>query len=78
MVAGSHCLRARRSVSAAIDQEAAADELRSAAQHLSRCADCRRFFAEIDAISSLLRATALAPRDLVAPAMPVGGRSGVP
>ena len=53
MIDGSRCHRTRRSVSAAIDQEAAAGELRSAVQHLSRCADCRRFFAEIDAISSL-------------------------
>ena len=60
---GSSCLLTRRSVSAAIDQEAAAGELWGAALHLTRCADCRRFFAGIDEISSLMRATALAPRN---------------
>lgn len=61
VIAGSRCLRARRSVSAALDQEAAAGELCGAALHLSRCADCRRFFTEIDTISSMLRATPLVP-----------------
>ena len=62
-IAGSRCLQTRRSVSAAIDQEAAAGELRSAAQHLSRCPNCRRFFAAIDEVSSLLRATPFAVRN---------------
>ena len=63
VIVGSSCLLTRRSVSAAIDQEAAAGELWGAAVHLTRCADCRRFFAGIDAVSSLLRATELAPRN---------------
>lgn len=62
-IAGSRCLRARRTVSAAIDQEAAAGELHSAALHLARCSCCRRFFVEIDAVSGLLRATKLATRN---------------
>jgi len=61
-IAGSRCLRARRTLSAAIDQEATAPELRRAALHLARCPCCRAFFAEIDAVSSLLRTEKLAPR----------------
>jgi predicted anti-sigma-YlaC factor YlaD len=63
VIADGRCLRARRSVSAAIDQEAAAGELGSAALHLARCSECRRFFVGIDAVSSLLRGTELAPRN---------------
>jgi predicted anti-sigma-YlaC factor YlaD len=62
-IAGGRCLRARRSVSAAIDQEAAAGELRKAALHLARCSECRRFFVRIDEVSRLLRATEFAPRN---------------
>jgi hypothetical protein len=61
-ISGSRCLSARRSVSAALDQEAADRELDDAALHLARCLGCRRFFVEIDAVASALRATALVPR----------------
>jgi predicted anti-sigma-YlaC factor YlaD len=45
-------------MSAAIDKEACAAELFAAASHLADCEDCRRFVAEIDAVTRVLRSTA--------------------
>ena len=55
--AGEGCSRARASISAAIDKEADPDELAAATSHLADCERCRRFVAEINTVTRVLRSS---------------------
>jgi putative zinc finger protein len=54
---GVCCSSARRSVSAAIDDEASAGELLAAALHVAGCEACRRFVVEIVGVARVLRSS---------------------
>lgn len=50
------CARARRALSLVLDHEAAATDVRALALHLGRCGACRRYVAEVSALTRTLRA----------------------
>jgi predicted anti-sigma-YlaC factor YlaD len=49
------CARARRALSLVLDGEAAPDEIYGLAVHLGRCESCRRFTAQVGALTRVLR-----------------------
>jgi anti-sigma factor RsiW len=52
-----HCSDVREALSASIDGEASPADLDAAARHLGRCPRCRRFAAEVTALTHMLRST---------------------
>jgi predicted anti-sigma-YlaC factor YlaD len=56
-VEGETCVRARRTLSLALDGEAGAADVLKAASHLSRCQRCREFAVQVIAFTSELRST---------------------
>ena len=53
------CARARRALSLALDGEAEPDEVSALALHMSRCEHCRRFTAQVGALTRALRSLRL-------------------
>ena len=52
---GVRCALARETLSAVLDGEASAAEVRTAVKHLRRCTTCMRFVAGVVAITQALR-----------------------
>jgi predicted anti-sigma-YlaC factor YlaD len=59
VIGGVCCSSARRSLSAAIDDEASARELLAAVLHVAGCEACRRFVVEIVGVARVLRSNEL-------------------
>lgn len=57
------CVRARLSLSLALDGEAAGPDLFLAALHLGRCSSCRDYAAQVGAITAELRARGRSSRE---------------
>ena len=57
------CVRARLSLSLALDGEAGGPELYETAMHLGRCGPCREFAARLGAITAALRASGRGSRE---------------
>ena len=53
------CARARRALSLALDGEAAPSEIYGLAVHLGQCESCRRFTAQVGALTRALRSIPL-------------------
>jgi hypothetical protein len=65
-VGNEECLRARMTVSLALDGEAADPDVTSAALHLDRCDTCREFADRIRVITTRMRAIGGDLRDHIA------------
>jgi predicted anti-sigma-YlaC factor YlaD len=53
------CARARRALSLTLDGEASPDEVYRLASHLGNCESCRRFTAQVGALTRALRSIRL-------------------
>jgi len=71
----TRCVRARLSLSLALDGEAAGPELYETAMHLGRCGHCREFAARIGAITAELRIRRSEARMTTKHSMTKGSRS---